>query len=147
MTERCPLQTGPRRYSEPNDTSARTINLQQTNTNGYKFQGTPAQFATAQKLVQSWGPSFRTYSPTIEYQARVQELMSKFPYRLDTNFAKTDRIAHPEIEAFKARVLGTQVHGMTIAQWARLLAKGDEPTIEKALRERVRIEWETSLVE
>lgn len=32
---------------EPEDTSTRTANLQQTNTNGYKFQGTPKELAEA----------------------------------------------------------------------------------------------------
>ena len=132
---------------EPNDTSSRTSNLQQTNTNGYKFQGTKEQFAVAERLVKSWGAAGVKYSPSAEYQLRVQELMSKFPYRLDTNFAKTDRIVHTEIEAFKKRVLGSTVHGMTVQEWARLLGSGDESKIEKALRERVKIEWEKSLVE
>lgn len=132
---------------EPNDTSSRTSNLQQTNTNGYKFQGTKEQFAVAERLVKSWGAAGVKYSPSAEYQLRVQELMSKFPYRLDTNFAKTDRIVHTEIEAFKKRVLGSTVHGMTVQEWARLLGSGDESKIAKALRERVKIEWEKSLVE
>jgi hypothetical protein len=132
---------------EPNDTSARTSNLQQTNTNGYKFQGTKEQFAVAERLVKSWGPAGVRYSHSGQCQARVQELMSKFPYRLDTNFAKTDRIVHAEIEAFKKRVLASTVHGMTVQEWARLLASDDEAKVEKALREHVKIEWEKSLVE
>lgn len=39
---------------EPEDTESRTRNLQQTNTNGYKFQGSPADFAKAQKIVEGW---------------------------------------------------------------------------------------------
>ena len=39
---------------EPEDTTARTRNLQQTNTNGYKWQGTPDQFRDAQAFVASW---------------------------------------------------------------------------------------------
>ena len=132
---------------EPNDTSSRTSNLQQTNTNGYKFQGTKEQFAAAENLVKSWGSEGRLYSPTPKYQLRVQELMSKFPYRLDTNFAKTDRIVHAEIEAFKKRVLGSTVHGMTIQAWARILGCENEGKIEAALRDHVKIEWEKSLVE
>ena len=132
---------------EPNDTSARTSNLQQTNTNGYKFQGTKEQFAAAERLVKSWGPAGVRYSHSKQCQLRVQELMSRFPYRLDTNFAITDRIVHPEIEAFKKRVLASTVHGMTVQEWARLLASDDESKIEKALREHVKIEWEKSLVE
>lgn len=132
---------------EPNDTSARTSNLQQTNTNGFKFQGTKEQFALAKRLVESWGPGGAKYSHSGQCQARVQELMSKFPYRLDTNFAKTDRIAHAEIEAFKKRVLASTVHGLTVQEWARLLASDDDAKIEKALREHVKIDWQKSLVE
>ena len=40
---------------EPEDTTARTRNLQQTNTNGYKWQGTSKQFGEARKLVETWG--------------------------------------------------------------------------------------------
>lgn len=132
---------------EPNDTSARTSNLQQTNTNGYKFQGTRAQFVEAEKLVQSWGHKFKTYSHEASYQLRVQELMSKFPYRLDTNFAKIDRIFHPQIEAFKQRVLSSMEHGLSIQEWARLLATDDEVKIEKALRQHVGFDWGKSLIQ
>lgn len=127
---------------EPQDTSARTRNLQQTNTAGYKWQGTGAQFRKAELLVKSWGSKGRRYSPTPEYQWRVQELMSRhLHYRLDTNFAKIDRIVHSEIEAFKTRVLASTVHGMSVQKWARLLASEDDAKIEQALREKVKIEW------
>lgn len=124
---------------EPEDTKARTQNLQQTNTNGYKFQGTPAQFAKAERLVRSWGPRGKLYSPTPEYQARLRKLFTTVPYRLDTNFAKLDRIVHPEIEAFKQRIYNTDFHGLTIGQWNRLLLRGGETTIRQKLAERLQI--------
>jgi len=127
---------------EPEDTTNRTKNLQQTNTNGYKFQGTPAQFDKAQRFVKTWGRAGRTYLPTSEYQFMVRELLTRFPYRLDTNFAKMDRIVHPGIEAFKRRVLGTSLHELTIAQWARLLAGGSDEAIRDALRQRFDIKVE-----
>ncbi len=112
---------------EPNDTTARTRNLQQTNTNGYKWQGTPEQFREAQQVVRAWGPNGRTYSPSLEYQTLLQrELIYRYQYRLDTNFAKMDRIVHPEIEAFKARVLDTEVRGLSIRNWVRLLESSDQ---------------------
>lgn len=122
---------------EPNDTSARTRNLQQTNTNGYKFQGTREQFAKAEMLVNSWGPAFKTYSHEMSYQLRIRELMAKFDYRLDTNFAKIDRSGHAQIEAFKERVLSSQVHGVTVQEWARIFVSDDEAKIERALRQHV----------
>jgi hypothetical protein len=124
---------------EPEDTAARTSNLQQTNTNGYKFQGNTAQFLKAQEVVASWGPNGTIYLPTPDYQAWLRELIASFPYRLDTNFAKMDRIVHAEIEAFKSRVYRIRFHGMTIGEWNRLLSRGDEVTIRNELEQRLDI--------
>jgi hypothetical protein len=125
--------------TEPRDTKARTRNLQQTNTNGHKFQGTEAEFAQAKILVDSWGGDGRIYKPTPEYQTQLAELVAKFDYRLDTNFAKMDRIVHPGIEAFKNRVLNTSIHGLTIRAWAALLSRGSDAAIRQALKERFEI--------
>lgn len=121
---------------EPEDTAARTSNLQQTNTNGFKFQGTPAQFSEAQKLVHSWGMGGKDYLPTPTYQAKLRELIARFPYRLDTNFAKMDRIVHTEIEAFKNRVHNTIFHGRKIGEWNRLLSRGSEEAVKRELEMR-----------
>jgi hypothetical protein len=121
---------------EPEDTTKRTANLQQTNTNGYKWQGTQEQFKEASALVKSWGADGKTYLPTPDYQALLRELIQRFPYRLDTNFAKMDRIVHSGIEDFKAKVLATEQHGMTIQQWAKLLGKKSEAEIREILSEK-----------
>ncbi len=127
---------------EPEDTSARTRNLQQTNTNGYKFQGTPAQLAEAKRVVAGWGKDGARYLPTPEYQLLLRQLQSRFNYRLDTNFAKMDRIVHPGIEAFKRRVLQTNIHGLTIARWAQLMASEDDTAIRRQLEQRFDIKEE-----
>ena len=124
---------------EPEDTTARTRNLQQTNTNGYKWQGTSKQFDEARQLVETWGAGGRKYKPTPEYQVQLRQLVSSFPYRLDTNFAKMDRIVHPGIEEFKKRVLGTVIHRMSVAQWGRLLSLDSDEVIRQALAERFNI--------
>lgn len=121
---------------EPEDTTARTANLQQTNTNGYKWQGTEQQFEEALRLVESWGGDGKTYLPTPEYQALLRELIQRFPYRLDTNFAKMDRIVHAGIEAFKTKVLASEQHDMTIQQWARLLGSKSDVKIKQVLSEK-----------
>lgn len=118
---------------EPEDTTNRTRNLQQTNTNGYKFQGTSAQLSEAQRIVDQWGREAKRYRPARDYQERLRELIARFPYRLDTNFAKMDRIVHPVIEDFKARVMRTTVKGMAIAEWSRLLASENDERISTAL--------------
>lgn len=118
---------------EPEDTSERTRNLQQTNTNGYKFQGTPKQLEEAEQLVKGWGRRGRTYRATAQYQAKLRQLFARFPYRLDTNYAKMDRIEHEGIEAFKKSVGEKELHGMSVNEWTRTLTSGDDAAIRKAV--------------
>ena len=106
---------------EPEDTAERTANLQQTNTNGYRLQELDvASQERANQLASDLGLFRGGYDFSPEYQSRLRELFSAFTYRLDTNFAKVDRIQHPEIEAFKSRVLGQRMLGHTIGDWQSL---------------------------
>jgi hypothetical protein len=119
---------------EPEDTSSRTINLQQTNTNGYKFQGNKADFARAKEIVESWGEEGQIYSTSREYQTQLQRLLGNFAYRLDTNFAKMDRIGHSSLEDFKTRVLETEYEGHKIRKWARILSRQNATLDAELLR-------------
>lgn len=119
---------------EPEDTSHRTSNLQQTNTNGYKLQTDKCDANEAVRLVESWGPEGKEYSSSIEYQRKLRTLYAEYVYRLDTNYAKIDRIEHSEIEAFKTRVLNTNFNGKTIKQWSTILSSDNEVQLENALR-------------
>ena len=114
---------------EPEDTSSRTRNLQQTNTNGYKWQGTDSEMQEAIRLVKSWGTNTCQYQPSREYQILLRRLIAQYPYRLDTNFAKMDRIEHSEIEHFKTQVLSTVFHGKTISEWGNLFNRGTVETL------------------
>ena len=109
--------------NEPNDTTARTRNLQQTNVLGYKWQETdPKRSADAHKFVkQHPNASSDPHSP--EAQALVDALMNTYKYRLDTNFAKIDRIDNPDIEAFKSKVMAMSVRDKTLTEWQKLLGK------------------------
>ncbi len=122
---------------EPEDTTSRTRNLQQTNVNGYKWQDTAEKRGEAEKLVEAWGKHGKTYSPSAPYQAKLRVLLSRFRYRLDTNFAKMDRIVHSEIEDFKKRVLASEVHGLTVGEWGRL--SSDVEALQIALEKRFHI--------
>lgn len=125
---------------EPEDTTARTRNLQQTNTNGYKWQSTNASdLEEARRIVASWGPDGKQYNPSAEYQHQLRELISRFTYRLDTNFAKMDRIVHPEIEQFKRRVLNLQKFGRTVNEWRALLGQEQESKLRLALERELNI--------
>mgnify|MGYP001788258992 FL=1 len=61
--------------------------------------------------------------------------MTRYKYRLDTNFAKMDRIRHPGIEEFKKRVYNIEVSGMTVVKWNKLLASNKEEKIKEILRD------------
>ena len=118
---------------EPQDTTERTRNLQQTNVAGYKFQGTPTQFPDATREVEGWGEEGHAYSPQPAYQRKVADLMGKYTYRLDTNFAKIDRIEHAGLEEFKTSVLERRVYGHAIQEWSRLIE--DEQSLQRLLEQ------------
>lgn len=106
---------------EPEDTKLRTRNLQQTNVGGFKWQSADkSDLRAATRLVESSEYSSLPASST-GAQSLATELRNKYPYRLDTNFAKIDRIDHPEIEIFKTRMLELDARGRTIAGWTKLL--------------------------
>ncbi|MDP1726951.1 MAG: hypothetical protein Q8M15_09225 [Bacteroidota bacterium] len=115
---------------EPEDTSLRTSNLQQTNTNGYKFQGSMVELAEAKKMVLEFGDFYENYSSEKLYQDLTKRLFKSFPYRLDTNFAKIDRIMHPSLEEFKKRVLLTEMNGHTIKHWSHLLGQKNKDIMQ-----------------
>ncbi|MFQ6573200.1 hypothetical protein [Pseudomonas sp. UM16] len=112
---------------EPQDTKTRTKNLQQTNTAGYKWQANDnlqiesQKLAEAAGLLESWGADAKKYSPSAEYQQKLKILTGRFDYRLDTNFAKLDRVGHAGVEAFAKSIYAMEYHGMTIGQWNKLL--------------------------
>lgn len=111
---------------EPEDTTRRTSNLQQTNTNGYKFQGSPKNLKKAEAEVVSWGRNAKRYSVSPAYQRKLKSLLGRYSYRLDTNFAKVDRIEHPGLEEFKTRVLQSEFYGATVEEWGRSLLRSEE---------------------
>ena len=119
---------------EPEDTTDRTSNLQQTNTNGYKFQGDRNSFHQAKKFIGSINDFSYDYEPSPEYQAKIRKLFEKFKYRLDTNYAKIDRIVQPEIETFKTKVLNSVLQGITIGNWAKLFSSGDEKSFAEQFK-------------
>lgn len=106
---------------EPQDTTARTRNLQQTNVLGYKLQeAAPQRVRKAARLVAGHaGRGLPAHDAAAQDLAIT--LTNSFTYRLDSNFAKVDRIDHHEIEAFKANILSRQFRDQSLTYWIRLL--------------------------
>lgn len=120
---------------EPEDTTARTSNLQQTNTNGYVMQeASPKILARANEIVASWGSDGKVYDTSAKYQAKLKSLQGEVKYRLDTNYAKIDRIEHPDIETFKSSILAKTLLGRTIKEWSSLISDLPENVAAEILR-------------
>ncbi len=122
---------------EPQDTAERTINLRQKNCSGYRFQGNSSQLAQAQAVVTSWGEEGIKYKPEREYQNQLHELAGRFPYRLDTNFAKIDRIVLESLEMWKSKVLTSTHMGRSVSQWSAAIAKSNENILGELIDTRV----------
>ena len=54
-----------------------------------------------------------------------------------------DRIVHPGIEEFKRRVYKTEVSGMTVGKWNKLLSSPLEDSIKKSLQDYLQIREES----
>ena len=119
---------------EPEDTTDRTRNLQQTNTNGYSLQeNNEDRIQAAEEYVRQWGENSRIYSPAEDFQNHLRELRAQFNYRLDTNFAKIDRIEHNGIERFKNQILHQQFNGRSIEEWAKCISNLSQEDAEEIL--------------
>ncbi|MBM7842661.1 hypothetical protein [Herpetosiphon giganteus] len=134
---------------EPNDTTHRSRNLQQTTVNGYKWQGTSEEFQAAAEIVETWGQEGLEYNSSPIIQQQYRQLINRYPYRLDTNFAKIDRIRHPEIETFKRQIYQTQLHGLTIQAWSRLFTTNMADQIRTVFQQQLNLKEDaaTSVLE
>ena len=125
---------------EPEDTAERTANLQQTNTNGFRLQELGAEDqARALQYASDLSLFKGGYDVSPDYQSRVRQLFSAFTYRLDTNFAKVDRIQHSEIESFKTLVLGQSLLGHTIGDWQSLFNRRAAYRSDDVYEERLQL--------
>lgn len=107
---------------EPGDTTARTVNLQQTNVNGYRLQETdPSRIEAALEQVLARTTDASAPPHSAEAQTLVDDLMNTYRYRLDTNFAKIDRVDNIDIERFKAQILASDFRGKAVREWVRVL--------------------------
>ncbi len=105
---------------EPGETDSRTVNLQQSVVGGHKFQGSAADFSKAKVMANKLGLVRGSYSTSPAYQAKLRKLVSAFDYRVDTNFAKIDRVGNVSLEAFKDKVQRIKIDGRTVKQWAKV---------------------------
>lgn len=115
---------------EPEDTTNRTVNLQQQNVEGYVLQD---RHIEAQTVFEAYQIPELSYPPTKELLEAVIYLRNNFNYRLETNFAKINRIQHPGIASFKQKVFNAKLYGKEINFWKRISNK------EEVLKEYLKL--------
>jgi hypothetical protein len=106
---------------EPGNTTARTSNLQQSNVSGYRLQAEDDGSRLAAGIIVSRHRGKDTPSHEIAAQELAAELRSRLDYRLDTNFAKIDRVGNIAIEEFKTQVLARPFREHSIREWTSVL--------------------------
>lgn len=95
---------------EPQDTTTRTANLQQQNVEGYVFQPTTdIGIEELNDYFRDLGLNNLEYPPNQELLQAIERLRTNFQYRLDTNFAKLNRLQHAGINEFKRTVLDSEL--------------------------------------
>lgn len=124
---------------EPENTDNRTSNLQQTNTNGYKFQDSEKAFKEAKQFVKRNKILQKNYSLDDDFQSKLRELFGKYKYRLDTNYAKIDRIQHIAIEDFKSKIMQREFCGLSISEWSKIISNVNKIENKKILKEKLGI--------
>lgn len=120
---------------EPENTDERTRNLQQTCVNGHKFQGSREELEKAKLELSAKGSDIQYYVIDLPYQEEMQKIFNRYRYRLDTNFAKIDRIDNESIETFKERVLKTEIEGKAIKDWGRIFSRSSDEQMKNILQE------------
>jgi hypothetical protein len=65
-------------------------------------------------------------------------------YRLDTNYAKIDRIMHAEIERFKDQINEISIQGLPVKEWRKILNSRRDTVIANALAQYLDITEENA---
>lgn len=105
---------------EPGDTADRTVNLQQSLVEGYRLQeSNHDMIESAEALARASGEAAND-PYTTEAESLVALLMSRYSYRLETNFAKIDRVGHQGLGQWKAQTMSLVVQGRSVEEWVRV---------------------------
>lgn len=129
----------PPRYlvSPPDDNEGRIASMLLRNVEGHVMQ--PSNTTEALERVRVIQEALLAKAdlnlPHHEVTAELtRHLRSSLNYRLDTNFAKIDRIDHPDVEAAKERNLAKVHLGRTFSAWQQVLRdmKSADPEVRDA---------------
>lgn len=110
--------------SPPDDNEGRISSMLLRNVEGHVLQPstTPESRARVRVIQDALLQQAVLGEPHHEVTAELtRHLRANLTYRLDTNFAKLDRIQHPDVEVAKTRNLARVHMGRTFAAWRTVL--------------------------
>ena len=126
----------PPRYlvSPPDDNEGRIASMLLRNVEGHVLQpsNSPEALDRVRVIQEALLDKADLAMPHHEVTAELtRHLRANLTYRLDTNFAKIDRIDHPGIEEAKSRNLARTHLGRTFAEWQQVLRdlKSTDPVV------------------
>ncbi|WP_276279294.1 hypothetical protein [Halorussus caseinilyticus] len=119
---------------EPQDTSNRTRNLQQSNVRGHRFQEDDEErIEEAEQLTEDLALKTDEYDSSFEYHRKLGRLYSEFEYRQESNFAKLARLKHTPLDDFDDKVMNSLFAGRTIVDWRSAIRQEDENATQDLL--------------
>jgi len=119
---------------EPQDTSDRTRNLQQSNVRGHRLQDDDDErVREAEQLTEDLELDTGGYDSSFEYHRKLGRLYSEFEYRQESNFAKLARLKHTPLDNFDDNVMNSLFAGRSIEEWRSAVGREDEDAIRELL--------------
>lgn len=128
--------------SPPDDNEGRIASMLLRNVEGHVLQpsNTEADLARVKVIQDALMEKADLGVPHDQHTAELtKHLRQNLNYRLDTNFAKIDRIRHDDVEEFKTRNLDREYLGRTFREWRQILRdlKSDDVEVRKSALDAV----------
>jgi hypothetical protein len=121
---------------EPEDTSNRTRNLQQSNVRGHKIQeNDPEVIQEAEQMVADLSLDANSYDPSFDYHRRLKRLYSAFSYRQESNFAKLSRLGYGPLDRFEKNTMDMIYKGRSVKDWRSKTKDGDRDAVQELLNQ------------
>ena len=102
-------------------------------TRGYSFTGTEEQRQQALELSGRLGLNKDNYSSDRNYQVKLYQLLGRFPYREDKEYAIIDQIGHPDVARARREALDTVLDGMPVSEFAHLTKSADGELVRQKI--------------